>query len=80
MQQVQGGGRILRPLAPGRKYHTEEMYYDTGTNEHVKSVMLSNRHSYTQHTVANLGKVRGVQMHPPFEGLLLRVLSKSAQT
>ena len=31
-------------------------------------------------TVADPGGIRGVQMHPPFEDLLLRVLSKSAQT
>ena len=31
-------------------------------------------------TVADPGGVRGVQMHPPFEGLPSRVLSKSAQT
>ena len=32
------------------------------------------------YAVADPGGVRGVQMHPPFEGLPLRVLSKSAQT
>ena len=31
-------------------------------------------------TVVDPGGERGVQMHPPFEGLPSRVLSKSAQT
>ena len=37
-------------------------------------------HSGNGISVADPGGVRGVQMHPPFEGLPSRVLSKCAQT
>ena len=41
--------------------------------------MYLQKNFFQGRAVADPGGVKGVQMHPPFEGLPLRVLSKSAQ-
>ena len=62
--------------------HPSVYSYKDGTDTHMYNKSYKpqpqNKKLYKQWRIQ--GGVRGVQMHPPFEGLPSRVLSKSAQT